>query len=120
MSPCPVRAFRAARLGLVALVFLALSSSARGQSGGVRPFGSVYGGLGYGAQWGYSGYANDYDSPRSHANRFSDSFTTPLRTVSVGSTPYLTGQHHEPGDGYRYPIYYNPGTHTYFYYPIQR
>ena len=77
-------------------------------------------GLGYGAQWGYNWYGYDYDSPRYHTNRFSDSFVPPLRAVSVGSTPYLTGQHYEPGDGYRYPLYYNPGTHTYFYYPVQR
>jgi hypothetical protein len=120
MSTFHACAFRASRLGLMALVFLAFSSSARGQSGGVRPFGSVYGGLGYGAQWGYNWYGYDYDSPRSAANRFSDTFIQPPRAVAVGSTPYLTGQHYEPGDGYRYPLYYNPGTRTYFYYPVQR
>jgi hypothetical protein len=105
-------AIHATRLGLVAVMFLACSSSARAQSGGVRPFGSVYGGLGYGAQWGYNWYGYDYDSPRNRA-------TTP-RAASVASTPYLTGQFYEPGDGYRYPLYYNPGTHTYYYYPVQR
>ena len=34
--------------------------------------------------------------------------------------PYPTNQHCEPGDGYRYPLYYNPATRTYFYYPVQR
>jgi hypothetical protein len=113
-------AFHATRLGLVALMFMACSSSARAQSGGGRPFGSVYGGLGYGAQWGYNWYGNDYDSPRNHTNRISDSFATTPRAASVASIPYLTGQFYEPGDGYRYPLYYNPGTHAYYYYPVQR
>jgi hypothetical protein len=80
--------FRTTRLGLVAMMVVAFSSSAQGQSGG-RPFGSVYGGLGYGAQWGYNWYGYDYDSPRYQTNRFSNSFTPP-RAASVGSTPRAT------------------------------
>ena len=34
--------------------------------------------------------------------------------------PYLTTQTYEPGDGYRYPLYYNPATASYFYYPVAR
>jgi hypothetical protein len=29
----------------------------------------------------------------------------------------LTTQTYEPGDGYRYPLYYNPATGGYIYYP---
>jgi hypothetical protein len=32
----------------------------------------------------------------------------------------MTDQFYEPGDGYRYPLYYNPATGTYFYYPVRR
>jgi hypothetical protein len=34
--------------------------------------------------------------------------------------PYLTAHTYTPGDGYRYPLYYNPATGTYFYYPVRR
>jgi hypothetical protein len=34
--------------------------------------------------------------------------------------PYLTNEFYEPGDGYRSPLYYNPATRTYFYYPVRR
>ena len=39
---------------------------------------------------------------------------------SRGSVPYQTNQTYEPGDGYRYPLYYNPESGTYFYYPHAR
>ena len=29
----------------------------------------------------------------------------------------MTTQTHEPGDGYRYPLYYSPATGGYIYYP---
>ena len=41
-------------------------------------------------------------------------------TTPATSQPYLTNQTYEPGDGYRYPLYYNPATGTYFYYPVAR
>jgi hypothetical protein len=41
-------------------------------------------------------------------------------SASAAARPYLTNQYHEPGDGYRYPLYYNPATRTYFYYPAGR
>ncbi len=34
--------------------------------------------------------------------------------------PYLTNLTYEPGDGWRYPLYYNPATAGYFYYPVAR
>ena len=44
----------------------------------------------------------------------------PPRTQSVPAQPYLTTRSYEPGDGYRYPLYYNPATRIYFYYPVAR
>ena len=43
--------------------------------------------------------------------------TTPTPTTAA---PYLTGRYYEPGDGYRYPLYYNPATGGYVYYPVRR
>lgn len=39
---------------------------------------------------------------------------------TTSAAPYLTNQTYEPGDGYRYPLYYNPATAGYFYYPVAR
>jgi hypothetical protein len=39
---------------------------------------------------------------------------------TAGAAPYLTSQTYEPGDGYRYPLYYNPATGSYLYYPVAR
>lgn len=39
------------------------------------------------------------------------------RPVLPAPQPYLTSSYFEPGDGYRYPLYYNPSTRSYFYYP---
>jgi len=36
------------------------------------------------------------------------------------AAPYLTTRTYVPGDGYRYPLYYNPATAAYFYYPVPR
>jgi hypothetical protein len=36
------------------------------------------------------------------------------------SGPYPTNQYCEPGDDRRYPLYYNPATNAYFYYPASR
>lgn len=47
--------------------------------------------------------------------------SAPLYSAApVPSTPYLTTRFYEPGDGYRYPLYYNPSTRSYFYYPVKR
>lgn len=46
-------------------------------------------------------------------------------TAAAYASPATTGVHltnlsYEPGDGYRYPLYYNPATGTYVYYPVRR
>lgn len=47
--------------------------------------------------------------------------SAPMRYSTIGaSRPYLTNRFYEPGDGYRYPVYYNPANGTYFYYPVRR
>jgi hypothetical protein len=33
---------------------------------------------------------------------------------------WITNRHYEPGDGYCYPLYYNPETRMYFYGPVRR
>ncbi len=38
----------------------------------------------------------------------------------AAATPYLTTFTYTPGDGYRYPLYYNPVSRSYFYYPVRR
>jgi hypothetical protein len=57
-------------------------------------------------QSGYSGYLFPGQGPLFR--------TDPLS----GAAPYLTNQTYEPGNGYRYPLYYNPATGSYFYYPV--
>lgn len=77
--------------------------------GGLRLSGY---GNGYGNGYGYGGYA-----PRTYG--YSSGYATaPVMTTSAA--PYLTSQTYEPGDGYRYQLYYNPATRTYFYYPVAR
>lgn len=41
-------------------------------------------------------------------------------SAPAATRPYRTTQTYEPGDGYRYPLYYNPATRSYFYYPVRR
>jgi hypothetical protein len=36
------------------------------------------------------------------------------------AAPDLTSQTHEPGDGYRYPLYYNPTSGQHIYYPVTK
>lgn len=45
---------------------------------------------------------------------------TSMARAAVPSRPYLTNHFYEPGDGYRYQLYYNPATRGYFYYPVRR
>jgi hypothetical protein len=113
-------AFGAIRVVAIAGVALALSTPAWAQSGGGRPFGSVYSGLGYGAQWGYNWNGKDYDNPNVWPNMTGNGYPTFLRLAPVARAPYFTGQYHKPGDGYRYPLYYNPSTRGYVYYPVAR
>ena len=74
------------------------------------------GGAGYGypssGLYGYSYPTSTYSSGYSYAP------TT--NTTQTTSAPYLTARYYEPGDGYRYPLYYNPATGGYVYYPVQR
>jgi hypothetical protein len=88
--------------------------------------GGFYGGLGY---WPYYGGGYGYGYPYSGyygasypSYTYSSGYAYPPTTssVPVDSQPYLTNQTYEPGDGYRYPLYYNPATGTYFYYPVTR
>lgn len=39
--------------------------------------------------------------------------------VAAPSRTYLTDRFYEPGDGYRYPVYYNTSTRSYIYYRVQ-
>jgi hypothetical protein len=69
----------------------------RGLFGGVANRGSS----GLGTSPGAYSYSRGYASP-------------PAMSSSAAPAPYLTNQTYEPGDGYRYPLYYNPGTVSYF------
>jgi hypothetical protein len=72
--------------------------------------------IGYGYSSGY-GYYGAYPNTTYSSNYY----VTPSPIVTqVPQAPYLTNQTYEPGDGYRYPLYYNPATGTYFYYPVTR
>jgi hypothetical protein len=75
--------------------------------------GYGYGGYGdgYGSGVGY-GTAAGFGNNRGHA------LTSRARQAS--GAPYLTDQTYEPGDGYRYPLYYDPSTRQYTYYPKAR
>jgi hypothetical protein len=76
-------------------------------------------GDGGGAGYGYpsSGYYG-YSYPRStYSSGYSYAPTT--NTTQTTSAPYQTDRYYEPGDGYRYPRYYNPATGGYFYYPVR-
>ncbi|MBV8232909.1 MAG: hypothetical protein JO329_23250 [Planctomycetaceae bacterium] len=95
----------------------------RGFAGGgshmARPTGPAPGGGG-GAGYGYpsSGYYG-YEYPyATYSSGYSYAPTT--NTTQATSAPYLTGRYYEPGDGYRYPLYYNPATGGYVYYPVRR
>jgi hypothetical protein len=48
------------------------------------------------------------------------SYVPTTYSVSTTARPYRTNRFYQPGDGYRYPLYYNPATRTYFYYPVRR
>lgn len=58
------------------------------------------------------------DSPVPYlVNQYSSGYSS---VPTAAAAPYLTNQTYEPGDGYRYPLYYNPATAGYFYYPTGR
>jgi hypothetical protein len=98
--------------------------------GGRGYYGGGYlGGLGY---WPYyGGYGNGYGYGYPYTGyygatypgyTYSSGYSYPPTAYTTADTsgPYLTNQTYEPGDGYRYPLYYNPATGTYFYYPVSR
>jgi hypothetical protein len=92
--------------------------------------GYGFGGVGYYPYLGY-GYGNyggyGYTDPGFYATT-SPSFAyssgyagAPAVYVSqTAAAPYLTSQTYEPGDGYRYPLYFNPSSGQYMYYPVAR
>jgi hypothetical protein len=105
-----------------------------GYYGGYGGFGVVgyspYLGYGYGGYGGYGGnggYGYAYADP-SYAGASYPSFTyssgysiTPAEyTFPAATTPYLTSHTYEPGDGYRYPLYYNPTSGQHIYYPVTK
>jgi hypothetical protein len=81
-------------------------------------------GAGKGIGYGYGGYGDGYGSgigygtPAGFGNNKGHALTSRARQAS--GAPYLTSQTYEPGDGYRYPLYYNPATNQYTYYPKAR
>ena len=84
--------------------------------------GGYFGGLGYGGYYG-GGYGYPYSGYYGASYpgyTYSSGYSYPPTGYSAPdlSQPYLTNQTYEPGDGYRYPLYYNPATGTYFYYPV--
>jgi hypothetical protein len=64
---------------------------------------------------GYYGYSYPYST---YSSGYSSAPTT--NTTQTTSAPYQTDRYYEPGDGYRYPLYYNPATGGYVYYPVRR
>jgi hypothetical protein len=60
-----------------------------------------------GALGNFSGTRGYFVAPRSFS-------------IWTGLRPYRTNMYYAPGDGYRYPLYYNPATGAYFYYPVRR
>jgi len=93
---------------------------------------TIYG-LGYGpfpiAPFGYGfGYGNPELMAASPRRAFSYSRGYSLGPMSPTfptpppqrTAPYLTTQTYEPGDGYRYPLYYDPVGRRYLYYPVGR
>lgn len=87
------------------------------------PYGSNedYGGFGAGLpifrSGGRSGLRFGAASGGGYAGRVAPPVAGPPMPAAA---PYLTNRTHEPGDGWRYPLYYNPATATYFYYPVAR
>jgi hypothetical protein len=95
-----------------------------GLGAGLSNYRHGLGGSGSGIGYGYGGYGDGYGSgfgygtPAGYGNNRGHSLTSRIKQAS--SSPYRTDQTYEPGDGYRYPLYYNPATGGYFYYPVTR
>ena len=45
--------------------------------------------------------------------------SAPVASEPPAAGPYRVNQFYEPGDGYRYPLYYDPATGSYLYYPVR-
>lgn len=105
-----------------------------GYYGGYGGFGGVgffpYLGYGYGGYGGYSGYGGygygstdpSYSGTSYPSFTYSSGYTvTPaVYTTQSAAAPYLTSQTYEPGDGYRYPLYYDPTSGQHMYYAAAR
>ena len=67
-------------------------------------------------------YTSNYLAPQStspSATTYTSNYYAPQSAAPPAPTaPYLTRFSYEPGDGYRYPLYYNPATRGYYYYPV--
>jgi len=84
-------------------------------------------GLGYGpfptSPFGYGfGYGNPdlMAASPSRAFSYSRGYSSAPAPAPPRTAPYPTNQFYEPGDGYRYPLYYDPVGRTYLYYPVGR
>lgn len=72
--------------------------------------------------YGYGGFlGRGRFTTRSYSSNYAPpaSPRTPAAESPAAAGPYLTTQFYEPGDGYRYALYYNPATRSYFYYPVR-
>ena len=86
---------------------------------GLGNYGLGYPGYAYNSAYlgGYgSGYPYAASAYGAVANTYSRGYSSVTLPAPVGQ-PYATDQYTEPGDGYRYQLWYNPATGTYFYYP---
>ncbi len=71
------------------------------------------------SDWGGSGFPSA-NLPYLSYSRSRGYYAASTVPVQPAAPPYLTGQFYSPGNGYRYPLYYNPVTRAYYYYPAVR
>lgn len=81
---------------------------------GYRGYGAGGFGVGLGLGYGLGSLANGYRYSSGYAG-----YSPPVYNYSttVVTAPYATGQTYSPGDGYTYPLYYDPAMGRYIYYP---
>ena len=95
-----------------------------GQNGGGTSGGWGNQGDGSFGGWGNQGDGSFGDGQHNdgqynnYGGRFRPSFGGHGPRNGLG--PYMTDRTYEPGDGYRYPLYFNPATGAFFYYPVAR
>ena len=96
--------------------------------GGLLPYGG-YGGYGgfagygeYGFGYGYGTTDPSYTGTSYPSFTYTSGYTvTPaVYTTQAAAAPYLTSKTYEPGDGYRYPLYYDPTSGQHMYYPAAK